>query len=222
MDNWNCELCKTYNDILSLRCWSCQFHIPDWITSEYLFRVEIRRDIWFARIRLDGESMTEQELLFAKFYNNEKVLVKDMDDIQLREHREELRTIAFEAKARAVAADDEDRERKSKTKNKEWLLSPTESNQATSDAINAVTQRASRMSKLDKMRKQLLNTGIDEDTVNEMMANLEKKATEKAVKTVTFQKTTVETSAVTVQANKPETNGDSKPFDPGSLSFGSK
>lgn len=205
----------------------CQGHKPDWITSEYQFGIEIKRNVWFERIEsgrkgITDEVMTDQEQLFAKFYNNEKILVKDMDDIQLREHREELRKIAFEAKARAVAADDEDRERKSKTKSKEWLLSPTETNQSTNDAINAVTVRAARMSKMDKMKKQLLAAGIDEETVKEMVGNLEKKATEKNLKTVTFQKTTVETSAVTVQAAKPESNGDSKPFDPSSLSFGAK
>lgn len=257
---WNCELCKTYNDILTLCCKSCQFHIPDWITSEYLFRIEIRRAIWFERINMSYEitkfekdpsgkcgnkrchsyaegidgycspkcsyegsvarTMTKEEELFRKFYAEEEILVKDMDDIQLREHRDKLREIAFEAKARAVSADDKVRERNAKKTNKEWLLTPTQPDLASSDAINAVKLRQARMSKMDKLRADLLKT-LDEETVNDMMKNLESKATEKQVKTITFQKPTVEISAVTVKTVKPTGDG-VKPFDPSSLSFKKK
>lgn len=129
--------------------------------------------------------MTDEEKLFSKFYNETKVLVKDMDDSQLREHRDGLRQIAFEARARAIAADDEDRERKAKVSKKDWVLSPTHPD-ATSDAINAVKIRQQRMSKLDKTRKQLLAAGIDEDTVNEMVRGLEKNATEQSLKNTSF------------------------------------
>jgi len=166
-------------------------------------------------------SMTPQEELFAKFYNHEKILVKDMETSQLREHRDELSHIAFEAKARLVAADDEGRERKAKTSNKEWLITSIEPDAISTDAINAIKVRKERMSKMDKLRSQLLTAGIDEVTVNEMVANLEKKATEKNLKTVTFNKPTVETSVIQVQVVKPkEENGEVKPaFNPSSLSF---
>ena len=166
--------------------------------------------------------MTEQEELFAKYYNQEKILVKDMDVVQLREHREELAQIAFEAKARLVATDEESRERNSKSKNKEWLLS-ADNSQANSDAINAVAVRKARMSKMDKMRMQLLAAGIDEDTVKEMVKTLERKATEKDVKAITFNKPTVEQAVVVVQVAKPADNGEPKPaFNPSALVFGKK
>jgi hypothetical protein len=166
--------------------------------------------------------MTPQEELFAKFYNQEKILVKDMDVTTLREHRDELSKIAFEAKARLVAADDETRERGSKTKNKEWLVT-TDTSQSSTDAINAVQARAKRLSKMDKIQKDLLAAGIDEETVKEMVRNLERKATEKQVKTITFNKPTVEVTAVTVEVNKPSvSNGEVKePFNPANLKFGS-
>jgi hypothetical protein len=160
--------------------------------------------------------MTPQEELFAKFYNHEKVLVKDMDHIQLREHREELQKIAFEAKARLVAADDETRERKAKTANKEWLVTDTQAPYDVSQAINVVKTRAARMSKMDKLRKQLQDAHIDEATINEMIGNLEVKATDGKLKTVTFNKPTTEVSAVQVR----EAAANDKPFDPSALKFG--
>jgi hypothetical protein len=160
--------------------------------------------------------MTPQEELFAKFYNHEKVLVKDMDHIQLREHREELQKIAFEAKARLVAADDETRERKAKTANKEWPVTDTQAPYDVSQAINVVKTRAARMSKMDKLRKQLQDAHIDEATINEMIGNLEVKATDGKLKTVTFNKPTTEVSAVQVR----EAAANDKPFDPSALKFG--
>lgn len=162
--------------------------------------------------------MTPQEELFAKFYNHEKVLIKDMDMIQLREHREELQKISFEARARLTAADEELKEKKAKTSNKEWLVTDTQQPYDVSQAINVVKQRAIRMSKMDKLREQLAKAGIDEVTIKEMVGNLEKKATDKTLKTVTFNKPTTEVSAVQVKSVKNDTP--IAAFDPTSLKFG--
>lgn len=176
---------------------------PDWIMS-YMVAKEL--------------SMTPQEELFAKFYNHEKVLVKDMDHVQLREHREELQKIAFEAKARLVAADDEARERKAKTANKEWLVTDAKPDFDVTNAINVVKKRAERMSKMDKLSDQLRKAGIDEATIKEMVGNLERKATDGKLKTVTFNKPTTEVSAVQV---KTEPDTPKEPFNPANLKFGS-
>jgi len=177
---------------------------PDWIQS-YLAAKELQ--------------MTPQEELFAKLYNHQKVLVKDMDLIQIRDHREELQQIAFEAKARLSATDDEIRERKAKTNNKEWLVSETQPNQTATDAINAVKRRAVRLTKMDRLKEQLEKAGIDEATVKEMVSNLERKATDKNLKVVTFTKSTTEVSAVQV---KKEANNTSTPFDVSQLQFAKK
>jgi len=176
---------------------------PDWIMS-YLAGKEL--------------NMTQQEELFAKFYNHEKILVKDMDHIQLREHREELQTIAFEAKARLVAADDENRERKAKSSNKEWLVTDAKPDYDVSNAINVVKQRAARMSKMDKIRDGLEKAGLDEDTIRTMISGLEKKATDQKLKTITFHKPSDEIAVVQV---KESANGEPKePFNPANLKFG--
>lgn len=168
-----------------------------------------------------SKDLTPQEELFAKFYNHEKLLVKDMNHVELREHREELQKISFEARARLTSADDEVRERKSKTTNKEWLVTDTKQPYDVSQAINVVKTRAARMSKMDKLRKQLQDANLDEATINEMIRNLESKATESKLKTVTFNKPSVEVTAVQVKVEKAAENGEPKEvFNPASLKFG--
>jgi hypothetical protein len=181
---------------------------PDWVMS-YLVAKEL--------------GMTPQEELFAKFYNQEKLLVKDMDHVTFQEHRNGLQKIAFEARAKLSAADDENKERKAKVSNKEWLVSSTSSvvgEYDVTNAINVVQKRAARMSKMDKLREQLQKAGIDEETIREMVSNLEKKATDGKLKTVTFTKPTVDISAIQVSTEKVEKS--TTPFDPASLSFACK
>ncbi len=216
-EGWICKNCKTYNDLLTNYCVSCYGYKPEHITSVRQAQTEIRRGIYLQYGIYSSEViMTEQEELFAKFYNHEKLLVKDMDSVQLREHREELSKIAFEAKARLVANDDETRERSANTKVKDWSLSPS-GLQTESDAINAPAVRKSRMSKLDKQRSDLLKIGIDEAIVNEMMAKMEKRATEKDVKAISFKAPATEDKVIIVNVSKEP----SEPFNPSNIKFGS-
>jgi len=230
-----CQECEAYNDILNEFCSNCNAESPDSISVDkqtidgrghYQAKVEISRGIYLLRGVLGVNRMTDDEKLFAKFYNEEKVLVKDMDSSQLRQHREELSKIAFEAKARLVAADDEIREKKSKDKTtKNWTIS-TENTQTSSDAIAAVKTRTARMSKMDKLRIDLRKSNIDEDTINEMIRNLERRATEKDVKAITFKSPSIETKIVTVKTGN-ESNGEAEievkqPFDSSKLKFGTK
>ncbi len=51
-------------------------------------QVSVNSPDWvMAALAAKEVGMTPQEELFAKFYNHEKVLVKDMNHIQLREHK---------------------------------------------------------------------------------------------------------------------------------------
>lgn len=165
-------------------------------------------------IRVELLIMTDQEELFAKFYNQEAILVKDMDISQLRSHRDELAKIAFEAKARLVKVDDETRERSAKSKNKEWIV-PTDNNHVDSEALAAVKTRTTRMNKIEKLQSQLLAAGIDDETVKEMIRNVERKATEGSVKAITFNKPVVEQAVVVVDVKKPEETKEA--FNPASL-----
>lgn len=212
---WRCKPCEFDNDVLTKYCRVCG--ADSTVSNKQRGLTAIKRGIFFD---WDWEVMTQQEDLYAQFYNKSKLFVKDMDLTQLREHRDNLSQIAFEAKAALAGADDELRERKAKSSKKEWTITPTGPDVLTSDAINAVKVRASRMSKMDKVRKQLLSAGIDEDTVNIMVANLERKATEQNLKTVTFNKPTTEMAVVVVEASKTEIE-EPKVFNPASL-FGKK
>lgn len=182
IEHWNCEICKAYNDILTNHCKSCYSDKPSFVTTEYQISVEFKRGIYFGYGILGvPNSMTPEELKFKEFFADEVIFIKDMDITQLREHRQTLAAIAFEAKARTVATDDALREKQSKTKNKQFLITVDQSD---TDAINAPKIRAARMSKIDKMREQYLSAGIDEATVNEMIRNLERKGTEDNLKTI--------------------------------------
>src|SRR3970040_390876 len=119
---------------------------------------------------LEKRDMTPNEELFATYYNRGKILVKDMDDTSLREHREQLRQIATEAKAQLLASDDEIRERQARKGPKQWLVT-TDTSQSVSDAINVVEKRRARMTKMDKLRQQLVDIGMDVEPIGEPKPN---------------------------------------------------
>lgn len=218
MNGWNCQICKGYNDILNITCIFCFSDKPEWITDEYQIRVEINRGIFYQRLLL---TMTKDEELFAKYYTAGKILVESMTDDALLTHISDLKEILLEARAHMQAATDKIRESR-KGKNKDWLVS-VETDQVTSEAIAAVSVRKDRMSKLDKLREQLLKGGMDEEIVNEMIRNMNSKATETSLKSVNFP--------VVKSDNKPKepekktiidiVKEEKQPFDPSKLKFGS-
>lgn len=123
-------------------------------------------------IRADGKefSMTPQEELFSKFFSSEKILIKDMDLVSLRAHREELSQIAFEARARLSAVDDEERTRKNGSGIRGFERS-INTDDITSDAINAINARSKRLDKKEKIRQNLLEMGVDPAEVDKIMSN---------------------------------------------------
>jgi len=117
--------------------------------------------------------LNDNEQLFAKFYNEERVLVIDLADDLLEEHIIELELIAREAKARLTAAAEEKRDRKAKKGSKgEWQIAPTGPDQTVTDTINKVRVRANKMSKLDKMRDSLTGLGLSDHEVDQMISKM--------------------------------------------------
>jgi len=226
---WNCLDCKGYNDGLNRICVYCGLDVEiaaEYITYRYQALLEIERGIYEYRGYLSMAESTED--LFVKFYNHEKILVKDMDVSSLRQHREELSKVAYEAKARLTAADDDLRERKAKDPKAPWLIS-TNDNPSISDAVGTVKTRQARMSKMDKMRADLLKTLGDEELVDEMIRKMEKRATESTVKSLNFTDKTnkvIEQKTIVVESLQPEQKivmvetTEKKPFDPSTLKFG--
>lgn len=146
LNGW-CEYCKQSDNIL--------VYNPD---KYYV------RDIRIYHICGErSEPMTPQEQLFATLFNHEKVLVKDMDTLSLRAHREELAKIAFEARARLSAVDDEEKSRKKTADGKgaTGFARSVNIDDASSQAINTIKERQKRQTKQEKLLAGLKALGID-------------------------------------------------------------
>lgn len=111
-------------------------------------------------------SMNPQEELFASFFNDEKVQVKDLKDFELQQRREELAQIAHEARARLTAVDEEQRGRKAAKAVRVFV----NNDELTSNAINSLTERNIKLSKREKMISNLMSkTGVDRATAEAMV-----------------------------------------------------
>lgn len=116
--------------------------------------------------------MTPQEELFSKLFNHEKVLVKDMDTLVLRAHREDLSKIAFEARARLTAVDDEEKTRKNKSNNSKptGFERSVNTDEATTNAINNVKERQKKLTKAEKILAGLEKLGINTADAEKLMS----------------------------------------------------
>jgi len=139
--NGYCEYCKNRNGTI--------VYNPD----KYFIR-EIRIPHIISE-RIEQAKMTPQEELFAQLFNHEKLLVKDMDTLTLRAHREELAKIAFEARARLTAVDDEESNRKKiaspKNRTPSGFSRSVNTDEITTNAINVVKERQKKLTNKEKM-----------------------------------------------------------------------
>lgn len=176
--SWLCLNCKVVNANLNERCSVCKATLrpaqDERDESQYL----LVKTLIFALRKLDkfggneflqaqerkmsaSDTMTREEKLFANFFNDEKILVSQMDDFQLRAHIEELQDIAREARARLTCSTGEDRERVAKKKAKKGISETVASDDFTSETINNIQKRTQKMSKTDKEIERLVFMGID-------------------------------------------------------------
>jgi len=122
--------------------------------------------------RKDGEAVTPEEQLFADLFNHETKLVCDMDTLTLRAHIEELSKIAKEAKVRYYAASEEDKKRK-KTSNDNkptGFARNLNIDEVASDALNAIKGRRDKLTKMEKIRKNLIEMGMDPADADKIMS----------------------------------------------------
>lgn len=113
--------------------------------------------------------MTPQEQLFSELFNHEKSLVKDMDTLTLRAHREELSKIAFEARVRLTAVDDEDKHRKKDNKPTGFSRS-VNTDENTTNAINTIRERQKKLTKAEKIQAGLEKLGISTADAAKLMS----------------------------------------------------
>lgn len=105
---------------------------------------------------------------FIEFYNASKIEAAAQTDSELVERITKLEGLCLEAKANLRAYHEEYKERKAKLSHsrKEWIVSPGV-DQTTNDAIVAVKERKSRMSKADKLLESLKAAGLDADFIKQ-------------------------------------------------------
>src|SRR5437870_5981982 len=117
-----------------------------------------------------GAKMTPQEELFAKFFNHKVELVKDMDVLQLRAHLEEMSMIVFKAKAEYQAVDKVKKDKEKTTRGQGFTTSLT-IDDASSDAINKITERQKKLTKMEKVMQGLIEMGVNPADAQSMTSN---------------------------------------------------
>lgn len=140
-------------------------------------------------ISADTKTADEKRDLFDKFYNSEAISIANMTHEDFVLHEQELALIAFEAKARLTAIIDKKRDdiNKRTSNQNQWIIPRSDAEEAlVSDAIAAVGKRKKRMNKIEKLKEQLQDSGLDDATVEELIRNVERKATDNAVNLTTF------------------------------------
>jgi len=117
--------------------------------------------------------VTPQEELFSKFFNEERMLIKDMDILTMRAHREEMALIAFEARARLTAIDEDERERNAKSRKEKGTTGFARSvndDDLASEAINKIKERGKRLSKVEKMIEQFVGMGFERSEAEKLVS----------------------------------------------------
>lgn len=118
-----------------------------------------------------GAEMTPQEELFAKLFNGKKILVRDMDVLSLRAHREELALTIFKAKAEITAVDDEIKQKTRKGEKSSGFQTSLTVDEASTDAINTIKERQKKLTKMEKVMEGLIAMGIDPKDAQSMTSN---------------------------------------------------
>jgi hypothetical protein len=166
--SWNCPRCNEELGELNAVCEFCKIdNVIVYNPDKYFIR-EIRIH---HLIHASETSMTPQEQLFKDLFNHEKLLVKDMDILTLRAHREELSKYAFEARARLTAVDDEEQGRKKKTEHEvRGFERSLNTDEITTNAINAIKDRQKRLTKQEKIQASLEKLGISTVDAEKLMS----------------------------------------------------
>lgn len=167
---WNCPRCNEEHGELNGWCEYCKAYenIIVYNPNKYCIR-EIR----IYHLSNGDSPVTPQEQLFSELFNHEKSLVKDMDMLSLRAHREELAKIAFEARARLTAADDEENDRKKKHNSESkpsGFARNLNTDEATTNAINTIKERQKRLTKAEKIQASLEKLGISSADASKLMS----------------------------------------------------
>lgn len=150
---WICPKCQEQLGEYNGYCLYCKLSDDIYIYNPDRYYI---RDVCIYHLSRGGKPLTPQEELFSKLFNHEKILVKDMDILTLRAHREELSKIAFEARARLTAVDDEEDGRKKNGKAKgQGFERSLNTDDTASNAINTIKERQKKLNKSERIQEGL-------------------------------------------------------------------
>ena len=156
MTSWNCPECNNENGELNGYCVYCFIeqrivHNPD----KFFIR-----DIRIYHLSHGDKPVTPQEELFKDLFNGAVKITSAMDILERKAYREKMSEIAYKAKVHISAVDYVDGEEKKARKAKDGKPTGFErsinTDETTTNAINKVKERQSRMSKTDKIRDGLI------------------------------------------------------------------
>ena len=185
--NWTCTKCNEENGEYNGYCEYCFYDYSIYIYNPDPYYIREIRISHISEDKVNNENLspeefekvidlndklTPQEKLFSKLFYHEAHLVKDMELLELRAHREELAKIAFEARARLTAADSEENTRKKKSSDGKptGFERSLNTDETTTNAINAIKDRQKRMSKQEKIQAGLEKLGISSTDAAKLMS----------------------------------------------------
>lgn len=163
---------------------------PDLITYAKLV-IEIENELIISKQenQMPEREMTAEEKRYKELYNHERIFVSAMTYEELEEHINQLKGIALDAKIVLQASSDEkrDRDAKKSVKNKQWLLTDDKADINVTEAINKVKVRQDRMSKMDRLKKNLEDSGIFDDGDIKDIINKAKRKKDSELNSITFK-----------------------------------
>lgn len=162
---WICPRCGSNNASLNPRCVYC------WSKARILIQ-RIANEDWLDETALDAFNvlcweferliMEPQYELFAKLFQHQLGIMKDMTDLEVQSQWEELSKIAEEAKARMQAIVHHKDEKKKQRVKKEKYPAGFQANVHVDEgnAIQAIKQRQGKVDKREKTIRSLVQSGI--------------------------------------------------------------
>lgn len=123
------------------------------------------------RITMESSAMTPEEELYKYLFNDESKLVCNMDTLEFRAHQDQLSKIAKEARVRYYITKDLEKKRDTKDGKPTGFARSVNTDETTTNAINAVKDRQKRLTKQEKMAAGFAKLGISQDAINKLMSN---------------------------------------------------
>lgn len=166
---FHCNSCSGYNDILNHHCIYCKVYKG--LELESLIdtvKIQIRRGILIQP--MPKTEMNEE--LHAKFFNDEAVIIHEMDIPTLDLRIEELKLIAFEARTRLGKSESKKRELIANLTDDEREKLITRPDFNSSERSKLPKKDKSKKTAADKALENFQGLGLSDELIQEMMSKI--------------------------------------------------